>query len=106
MEERESGPCGDHAKKWRACLKTADYTPDRELGECDDSRHDFYSCIREYRKSSGNVPDTSEISGIPKNCESANLEFHTCMKINSFNVDLCQKRMEDLRNCFHKNAKN
>ena len=105
MSDKESGPCASQASQWRSCLKKADYTPDREMGDCDNDRQEFYSCVRNYRESNGLTPETKDASTIPKACQAANTEFHTCMKINSFNVDMCQKDMEKLRQCCHKNLK-
>ncbi|KNH06568.1 hypothetical protein XU18_2589 [Perkinsela sp. CCAP 1560/4] len=105
MTEQESGPCADAASKWRACLKTFDYSPDRDYGECFQERETFYSCIRDYRSSRGLSPETESIAAIPRKCEDINMDFHNCMKIYAFNVDRCRIHMDKLRSCFEKYAK-
>mmetsp|Transcript_38930 Transcript_38930/g.61651 ORF Transcript_38930/g.61651 Transcript_38930/m.61651 type:complete len:107 (-) Transcript_38930:42-362(-) len=105
MSAQESGPCAEAALKWRHCLKTFDYGPDRENDDCDSERQTFYSCIRDFRSEKGFSADTQNIAAIPQECENVNSEFHSCMQIHSFSVDHCRKQMDKLRTCYERYSK-
>eukprot|EP00759_Apiculatamorpha_spiralis_P048453 PhF_6_TR43650/c0_g1_i1/m.67074 len=101
----DTGPCGEQASKWRACLKSFDYGPDREVGACGIERAEYYACNRSFRQSLGVDPDVDKSYELPTECKKTMEDFHECMMVHAFIVDNCRKSMDKLTACHQKYTK-